>query len=135
MVKGITANDVNNNRPGVDTDDLFQLNLDGQQVTQKTAGSGVDDRVRTVIPRNALQGLPVHKVDLRVTDDLRLGGSRKATLILEVFNVFNHANYGSYATSLSATSAATTAAFGRPQQIDGNAYVPRQAQLGFRIAF
>ncbi len=40
MVKGITANDVNNNRPGVDTDDMFQLNLDGQQVTQKTAGSG-----------------------------------------------------------------------------------------------
>jgi len=88
-----------------------------------------------VIPRNALQGLPLHKVDLRITDDLRLGGSRKATLILEVFNVFNHANYGSYATSLSATNAATTAAFGRPQQIDGNAYVPRQAQLGFRIAF
>jgi hypothetical protein len=52
-----------------------------------------------------------------------------------VFNVFNHANYGSYATSLSATNAATTAAFGRPQQIDGNAYVPRQAQLGFRIGF
>ena len=89
----------------------------------------------TVIPRNALLGLPLHKVDLRITDELRLGGSRKATLILEVFNVFNHANYGSYATSLSATNAATTAAFGRPQQIDGNAYVPRQAQLGFRIAF
>ena len=40
MVKGITANDVSNNRPGVDADDMFQLNLDGQQITQKTAGSG-----------------------------------------------------------------------------------------------
>ena len=40
MVKGITANDVSSNRPGVDTDDMFQLNLDGQQITQKTAGSG-----------------------------------------------------------------------------------------------
>src|SRR4029079_16126162 len=40
MVKGITANDVNGNRPGVDTADMFQLNLDGQQITQKTAGSG-----------------------------------------------------------------------------------------------
>ena len=39
MVKGITANDVTN-RPGVDADDMFQLNLDGQQITQKTAGSG-----------------------------------------------------------------------------------------------
>jgi hypothetical protein len=88
-----------------------------------------------VIPRNALQGLPLHKVDLRITEDVKLGGSRKVTLIAEVFNLFNHANYGSYATSLSATSAATTAAFGRPQQVDGNAYVSRQAQLGFRIGF
>ena len=70
-----------------------------------------------------------------MTKDITLGGSRKATLIAEVFNLFNHANYGSYATSLSATNAATTALFGRPQQIDGNAYVPRQAQLGFRIGF
>ena len=64
-----------------------------------------------------------------------MGGSRKATLIAEVFNVFNHANYGSYATSLSATNAAATALFGQPQQTDGNAYVPREAQLGFRIGF
>ena len=89
----------------------------------------------TVIPRNALQGLPLHKVDLRITRDVRLGGSAKATFIAEVFNLFNHANYGSYATALSATNAATTAAFGRPQQIEGNAYVPRQAQLGFRLGF
>ncbi len=88
-----------------------------------------------VIPRNALKGLPLHKVDLRVTEDLRLGGTRKVTLIAEVFNLFNHANYGSYATALSATNPTTTAAFGRPQQIDGNAFVPREAQLGFRVAF
>ena len=89
----------------------------------------------TVIPRNALLGLPLHRVDLRMTKDLTLGGSRKATLIAEVFNVFNHANYGSYATSLSATNGAATALFGQPQQTDGNAYVPREAQLGFRIGF
>jgi len=88
-----------------------------------------------VIPRNALLGLPLHKVDLRVTKDLKLGGARRATFIAELFNVFNHANYGSYATSLSATNAATTALFGQPQQTDGNAYVPREAQLGFRIGF
>src|SRR5581483_8242017 len=39
MVKGITANDVTNT-PGVSADDMFQLNLDGQQITQKIAGSG-----------------------------------------------------------------------------------------------
>jgi hypothetical protein len=38
MIKGITANDVTT-RPGVDNDDMFQLNLDGQQITQKTASS------------------------------------------------------------------------------------------------
>ncbi len=36
MVKGITANVISNN-PGV-SDDMFQLNLDGQQVTQKISG-------------------------------------------------------------------------------------------------
>jgi hypothetical protein len=36
MVKGVTANVISNN-PGV-SDDMFQLNLDGQQVTQKISG-------------------------------------------------------------------------------------------------
>src|SRR5204862_2614313 len=39
LVKGITANDVGNT-PGVSRDDDCQLNLDGQQITQKVAGSG-----------------------------------------------------------------------------------------------
>jgi hypothetical protein len=38
LVKGMTANNVNN-APGV-RDEAFQLNLDGQQITQKIAGSG-----------------------------------------------------------------------------------------------
>jgi Carboxypeptidase regulatory-like domain len=88
-----------------------------------------------VIPRNALEGLPLHKVDLRLTKSITVGRTLKATLIGEVFNLFNHANYGSYATSLSPTSVATTALFGTPQQNAGNAYVSRQAQLGFRFTF
>jgi hypothetical protein len=87
------------------------------------------------IPRDALEGLPLHKVDLRLTKDIRLTGTLKAQLIGEVFNLFNHANYGSYNTTLSATSAATTALFGTPAQNTGNAYVPREAQLAFRLAF
>ena len=38
MVKGITANNVSNT-PGA-IDNQFQLNLDGQQITQRVAGSG-----------------------------------------------------------------------------------------------
>jgi hypothetical protein len=39
LVKGVTGNDTSNNRPGVVRDEHFQLNLDGQQVTQRVASS------------------------------------------------------------------------------------------------
>jgi hypothetical protein len=74
-------------------------------------------------------------VDLRLTKDLRLSGTLKISFIGEVYNLFDRANYGSYNTSLSATNAAQTAVFGQPQQNLGNAYVPREGQLAFRISF
>jgi len=89
----------------------------------------------TVIPRNALMGMPLHKVDLHVTKDVKLGGRNKVQLVAEVFNLFNHGNFGSYNTALSPTSAATTALFGTPNQNSGTAYVSRQAQLGFKLTF
>jgi hypothetical protein len=85
----------------------------------------------TVIPRDALEGLPYSKFDLRVTKDVKLGPSLKASLIGEVYNLFNHANYTGYATQLSATSAATTARFGQPSASS----VSRQGQLALRIAW
>jgi hypothetical protein len=87
------------------------------------------------IPRNALVGLPLHKVDLRLTKDIKLVGTTKISLIGEVYNLFNHHNYGSYNLTLSATAPATTALFGQPLQNTGNAYVPRQAQFAFRVSF
>lgn len=87
------------------------------------------------IPRNALQGLPLHKVDLRLTKDITIHGSTKISVIGEVYNLFNHHNYGSYNVNLSSTAAATTALFGRPQQNTGNAYISRQAQFAFRLSF
>ncbi len=88
-----------------------------------------------VIPRNALEGLPLHKVDLRLTKDVKVAGNLKVSFIGEVYNLFNWDNYGSYNTSLSATNAAQTAVFGQPTQNLGNAYVPRQGQLACRISF
>jgi len=88
-----------------------------------------------VIPRNALEGLPLHKVDLHVTKDIKLARSAKVQLVAEVFNLFNHGNFGSYNTSLSPTAAATTALFGTPNQNTGTAYVSRQGQLGFKVQF
>ncbi|HUK35004.1 MAG TPA: carboxypeptidase-like regulatory domain-containing protein, partial [Vicinamibacterales bacterium] len=40
LVKGVTANDVGNSIGTTAADDLWQLNLDGQQITQKIANSG-----------------------------------------------------------------------------------------------
>src|ERR1700730_6111918 len=40
LVKGVTANDVGNSIGTGAMDDMWQLNLDGQQITQKIAGSG-----------------------------------------------------------------------------------------------
>jgi len=86
-----------------------------------------------VMARDALEGMPLHKVDLRVTKDFKIVGTTKASVIVEVYNLFNHANYGSFNTSLTTASATTN--FGLPQQNLGNAYVPREAQFAFRVGF
>ena len=82
----------------------------------------------TVWPKNALRGLPLHKVDLRLTKRIRASGVN-VDLMAEVFNAFNWQNYGSYNTQLDSAS------FGQPVASSGNAYVPRSGQLGFRVEF
>jgi hypothetical protein len=82
-----------------------------------------------IAPRNALRGLPLHKVDLRITKDVRLPGGMRATGIAEVFNLFNHANYGAYNTQIG------SATFGQPRQQALNAYLPRVWQFAFKVSF
>jgi hypothetical protein len=82
-----------------------------------------------LVPRNALQGLPLHKVDLRLTKQVNLGGGANVSLMAEVFNLLNHDNFGSYVGTVN------TATFGEPRASTGNAYVPRSGQLAFRVAF
>jgi hypothetical protein len=83
----------------------------------------------TVWPRNALRGLPLYKMDMRLSKTIGSTSSFRATLLAEAFNLFNRSNYGSYNTQLD------SAAFGQPVASSGNAYVPRSAQLGFRLEF
>ena len=83
----------------------------------------------TTWPRNALRGLPLHKVDLRATKTVTLVSKVNIELLAEVFNVFNQKNYGAYNTTI------TSASFGQPVSSSGNAYVPRQGQLGVRVNF
>jgi hypothetical protein len=82
-----------------------------------------------IAPRNALQGLPLHRVDFRVSKDLNLPGGIRLTGIAEVFNVTNHANYGAYNAQIN------SATFGQPRQNLLNAYQPRVMQLAFKVSF
>jgi hypothetical protein len=107
---------------------VIPANVAGRWDGPSVIGSG------TVIPRDALQGLPLYKTDLRLTKDVRIGGL-KGSLIAEVYNMFNHANYGSYNTTLSPTNPAVNAVFGQPVQNTANAYIPREGQLAFRLSF
>jgi hypothetical protein len=85
--------------------------------------------VGEVIPRNALKGLPLHRVDLRLSKDIDLPGGVKLTGIAEVFNITNHKNYGAYNGQINSTT------FGEPRQNLLNAYQPRVMQLAFKVSF
>ena len=82
-----------------------------------------------VWPRDALEGTPLHKVDMRLTSKIKVYGNVKLELLGELFNVFNAQNYGAFNTTL------TSASFGQPIATSGNAYVPREGQLGLRVTF
>jgi len=82
-----------------------------------------------LVPRNALQGLALHRVDLRLSKDINLPGGVKITGIAEVFNLFNHENYVNYNGQVNSTT------FGAPRQNLLNAYQPRVIQLAVRVGF
>src|SRR5262245_48842449 len=122
------------NKPGTN-----RLNLGAPITIPVTSALGFDvlDRYTgasvvatgAVVPVNALIGFPIHKVDLRVTKRIKLGGTTRLEGVAEVFNLFNHANYGSYNGQVNSST------FGDPRQNLGNAYVPRTGQLAFRFSF
>jgi hypothetical protein len=78
-----------------------------------------------LVPRNALRGDPLHKVDLRLTKELTLRGAARVSLVGEVFNVFDRANYTNYVNTVN------TATFGQPR----TAQVPRSGQLAVQVRF
>jgi hypothetical protein len=87
-----------------------------------------------VVPRDALQGLPLQRLDFRLSKDFKLHNTVKLSLMAEVFNVTNHANYGSY------NGTVDSATFGQPLAVYsfsglGTAYVSRMGQLAFRLSF
>jgi hypothetical protein len=90
------------------------------------------DRLRldgTIIPRQSFVGQPIHRVELRVQQRVRLGGRAAIEGFAEVFNLFDRANYGAY--NLTETSPD----FGKPDASVNLSYAPRTVQLGFRVTF
>lgn len=87
-----------------------------------------------LVPRDALKGLPLLRLDVRLSKTFNIGERFKVELIPEVFNLTNHANYGNYVSNVN------LATFGQPLQVtafsgSGTAYVPRTAQMGARVTF
>jgi hypothetical protein len=105
----------------------------GSDIRDEAGGSPVVlQRYRrngTILPRNGLVGLPIHRVDMRLQKRIPLGERIQIVGMFEMFNVFNHANYGSY------TVNEGNANYGKPSFSDNLAYQPRMLQLGFRTTF
>jgi hypothetical protein len=109
--------------------EYFQTNTG---VDRRNEGAGSEMRLRangTIIPRAAIIGEPIHRMDMRLQKRLELGGRVRLDGMFEVFNLFNHENYGSYTTNES------NANYGKPSFNGNVAYQPRMMQLGFRVAF
>jgi hypothetical protein len=97
------------------------------------AGPGVI-ATGAVVPRNALKGMPLARLDMRLSKVFSIGERFKVEGIAEVFNLTNHSNFGNYVTNVNLPT------FGQPVQVSafsgaGTAYVPRTGQLAFRVTF
>jgi hypothetical protein len=98
----------------------------------RQTGPGFTGRLRpdgTIMPRNAIVGDPLHRVDMRLQRTFALGGATRIEGVFEIFNLFNHENYGSY------TTIETNPNYGRPAQNTNVVYQPRMMQLGVRVVF
>ena len=88
-----------------------------------------------VIPRNALAGLPLHKVDLHVTKDIKLGGTAKVQLVAEVFNLFNHAQLRQLQHVAEPDERGDDGAVRHAEPEHRHGLRAAQGQLAFRFAF
>ena len=93
---------------------------------------GTIDRLRddgTIIPRNSFVGQPIHRVELRLSQQIPLHGKVAINGIAEIFNLFNRKNYGAYVLDESAPD------FLQPASSTNLSYAARTVQLGFRLTF
>ncbi len=118
MVKGITANNVTNT-PGVN-DDQYQLNLDGQQITQRVSGSGFGE---PKMSREAIAEFQVQTSLYDVTEGRSTGIQVQA---------ITRSGRTTCTARPSGSSAATNSMCGRPGKAYGHSPTPDQ-QAGFTL--
>lgn len=82
-----------------------------------------------IVDRNSLVGLPIHRIDTRLTKVVNIGERFRVIGIVEAFNLFNRANYGSYQTNT------LTASYGSPVQNTNLSFAARMLQLAVRFEF
>ena len=87
------------------------------------------------IPRNALVGLPLHKVDLRLTKDINDRWHHEAVADRRGLQPVQSSQLRQLQREPERDGPGHDALFGQPQQNTGNAYVPRQAQFALRLSF
>jgi len=83
----------------------------------------------TIIARNSFDIPSIHRVDMRVQRQFKLGGKAAIDGIVEVFNLFNHANYAAFTTN------ETSSRYGQPTDSTNISFQPRIVQFGFRASF
>jgi hypothetical protein len=90
------------------------------------------DRLRldgTIIPRESFVGQPIHRVEMRLQERVRLSSRVTVDGFVEVFNLFNRANYGLYDLTESSET------FGQAISTPNLSYAPRTVQVGFRMTY
>lgn len=102
--------------------------------TQAYYGSGVSQvliggTAYNLLARDSLYGLPIERVDLRLSKTFTLKERFRFMPIVEAFNLFNHSNFGAYNTVV------TTASYGLPAQNTDLAYAARMLQFAGRFEF
>jgi hypothetical protein len=93
------------------------------------AAARVGAQPGSIIPRESFVGDPLHRVDLRLQEQIPLHGRARISGFVDVFNVFDRANYQDYVYT------ETSQDFLQPVSSINLSYAPRTLQVGFRITY
>ncbi|HEY3838161.1 MAG TPA: hypothetical protein VGL72_16390, partial [Bryobacteraceae bacterium] len=124
----VTANQNPFNATGV-TDRLFTASTGYYTNPSNITATTINGVAYDLVKRDSLVGLPIYRVDMRLSKTFTLKDKIRFIPMIEAFNLFNHANFGSYQTVVNVSS------FSSPVQNTDLAYAARMLQFAGRIEF